>query len=73
MHPNITPTLLDRQEAAQHLATTERHVRRLIATGRIPAVKVGGKVRIRVADLDAFLGGLPAVGTPGTHQHTIDS
>jgi excisionase family DNA binding protein len=47
--------LLTKEEAAAYLGTTERHVQRLWTERRIPAVKVGRKVRFRVRDLDAWI------------------
>jgi excisionase family DNA binding protein len=42
-------------EAAEHLNTSVRFVRRLIAERRIAFHKVGSHVRIAVVDLDAFV------------------
>lgn len=42
-------------EAAEHLNTSVRFVRRLIAERRIAFHKVGAHVRIAVTDLDAFV------------------
>ena len=43
-------------EAADELAVTERFIRRLIADGDLPAVKVGARVvRIRRSDLEDSL------------------
>lgn len=42
-------------EAAEHLNTSVRFVRRLIAERRIAFHKVGAHVRIAVADLDRFV------------------
>ncbi|HEY0694311.1 MAG TPA: helix-turn-helix domain-containing protein [Kribbella sp.] len=41
-------------EAADHLNTSVRFVRRLIAERRIAFHKIGRHVRLAVADLDAF-------------------
>ena len=49
------PPLLDVPGAATHLGTSERHVRRLVHERRIPYVKVGGKVRFRVEELERWL------------------
>ena len=51
----VDPALLDKRGAAAYLGTTERHVQRLWTERRIPAVKVGRKVRFRVRDLDAWI------------------
>lgn len=42
-------------EAADHLNTSERFVRRLIAERRIAFHKVGSHVRIALVDLDTFV------------------
>jgi excisionase family DNA binding protein len=44
-HTDTLPTLLDIDQLAQHLGTSHRHIRRLIAERRIPYVKVGRLVR----------------------------
>ena len=49
------PVLLTRDEVAQVLATSDRHVRRLIEDGRLPSVRLGGKVRIHTRQLDEFV------------------
>lgn len=48
-------TLLDVSAAAEHLAVTERWVRRAVAERRLPFVKVGRNVRFIEADLQAFI------------------
>ena len=55
MSVQIDPALLDKTAAAAYLGTTERHVQRLWAERRIPAVKIGRKVRFRVSDLDSWI------------------
>lgn len=51
--------LLDTRAAAEHLGTTERHMRRLVHERRIPFVKLGdgqfARVRFKVTDLDAWI------------------
>jgi len=42
-------------EAAEHLNTSVRFVRRLVAERRIAFHKVGAHVRIALVDLDAFV------------------
>lgn len=51
----------DLPAAAEHLATSERHMRRLVYERRIPFSKLGGKVRFDLDELDKFLAG-PAHG-----------
>lgn len=43
--------------AAAHLATSERHLRRLVYERRVPFTKLGGKVRFDLDELDKFLAG----------------
>lgn len=43
------------QEAADYMNTTVRFVRRLISERRIPFHKIGRYVRLKVADVDAFI------------------
>jgi excisionase family DNA binding protein len=59
--------LLTPQEAAEHLGTSLRFVRRLVFERRIPFVKVGRHVRIAASDLDAFItaGRIEAGSLPG--------
>jgi excisionase family DNA binding protein len=53
------PALLTREQAADRLGTTERHVRRLVERGILTSVRLGGKVRIRTDDLEACVLSLP--------------
>jgi len=39
------PSLLTTAEVAEFLAVSERTVRRLVARGRLPCIRVGGQVR----------------------------
>lgn len=50
-----TRELSDIAGAAEYLATTERHIRRLVYERRIPYIKLGSKVRFDRADLDAYV------------------
>ena len=47
--------LLTLSETAAYLNTTERHIRRLRAESRIPFTKIGGKLRFKRRDLDAYI------------------
>lgn len=47
--------LLKIKDAADRLAVSPATVSRLIASGALPAVKIGKLVRIRPADLTAFV------------------
>jgi excisionase family DNA binding protein len=48
--------------AAQHWGVSTRTVRRWIATGMLPAVRVGGLIRIDPADLDKIARPIPTAG-----------
>jgi excisionase family DNA binding protein len=54
--PDVARTLLTIPQAAGHLGTPERFVRRLIAERRVRFYKVGRYVRFDIRDLDAFVG-----------------
>jgi len=48
--------ILTKQEAAEYLQTTPRYIERMVAGGRLRALKPTGKLwRVRRRDLDAFL------------------
>jgi excisionase family DNA binding protein len=47
--------LVDVGGVAAYLGTSVRHVRRLVAERRIPHTKVGGLVRFKLDDIDAWL------------------
>lgn len=47
--------MLDIAAAAEYLGTSRRHVQRLIADRRLTHVKVGGRIRFRQQDLDAYI------------------
>jgi excisionase family DNA binding protein len=47
--------LMDTSEAAEVLAVSQRQVERLVASGELPSVRVGGARRIRRADLEAYV------------------
>lgn len=48
-------TLLTVDQAAERLGTGPRFIRRLVAEKRIPYIKLGSKVRLDDADLDAYI------------------
>lgn len=56
MHAN---PLLSRRETATALRCSTRTVDRLIARGELLGVKVEGSTKVRHADLDAYIAGLP--------------
>ena len=49
------PKLLDITELAEHLGTSQRHLRRLIAERRIPYVKVGRLIRFDPDEITQWL------------------
>lgn len=56
VRPSATRTLLTIPQAAEHLGTPERFIRRLIAERRVRFYKVGRYVRFDIRDLDTFVG-----------------
>jgi excisionase family DNA binding protein len=46
------------ETVARRLSVSERHVRRLVAQGDLPMVKIGGASRITTSDLGAYVEGL---------------
>ena len=49
------PRLLSIDQLADHLGTSPRHIRRLIAERRIPYVKVGRLIRFDPAEIATWL------------------
>ena len=47
--------LLDRTDVAQYLNVTPRMAARIMYERRVPVVKVGKHLRVRTADLDAYI------------------
>lgn len=53
--PNPDP-LYDLHQAAAYLATSDKHVRRLIAAGRLAGTQLGPrKLRVRRSELERFV------------------
>jgi excisionase family DNA binding protein len=52
----VTPLTVDYATAGARLGRSARTVRRMVADGQLVPVVVGGRRRIRVADLEAFGG-----------------
>ena len=52
---------MTREEAAAHMRCSTRTVDRLIESKELPARKFGRRVRIRRADVDAYMESLPLV------------
>jgi excisionase family DNA binding protein len=55
-HAGLDP-LLTVDETAALLRVSPRHVRRLIASGELPVVRIGKAVRVRPEDLRQLIGG----------------
>jgi excisionase family DNA binding protein len=51
--------LLSLRATAERLSVSTRTVRRLVATGQLPALKVGGQLRFDPAELEQWLYGDP--------------
>ena len=62
---NKVPTVLLSAEAVgELLSVSVRTVRRMIASGEIPIVRIGRAVRIRRVDIEALIGRNLTGGTP---------
>ena len=61
----IDTHLTDVPGAAKYTTTTERHIRHLIATRRIPFTRVGRLIRFDINELDRWLesNSVPVGGT----------
>ncbi len=56
-------TILTKQQAAEYLQATPRYIERMVASGRLRALKPTGKLwRVRQSDLDAFLESGASIG-----------
>ena len=55
--------MLKTEEAAAHLGTTVRHLRRLVSDHELSRYKVGGRNRFADVDLDAWLDSRRVDGT----------
>jgi excisionase family DNA binding protein len=53
------PLLLKYDEAAGMLAISKSKLYRMVISGEILAVRVGGNIRIRMTDLEQLVEGLP--------------
>ena len=55
--------ILTKQQAAEYLQATPRYIERMVARGRLRALKPTGKLwRVRQSDLDAFLESGASIG-----------
>lgn len=62
--PTITPPAwLPQADAADYLGVTERTLRRYVASGQLPAYRLGPRLlRFKQSDLDALLQPVPTAG-----------
>lgn len=58
----VEPLCVDYSSVAARLGVSERTVKRLTSSGRLPAVRIGGRALVRVADLEAFVEQLEVSG-----------
>jgi excisionase family DNA binding protein len=50
----MTPVLISISEVAVRLSVSEKTVRRLIARGELPAVRIGALIRVPVESIDTL-------------------
>lgn len=57
--PGVTPQegLLDVRETATYLSLSRSTIYKLSSSGRLSSVKMGGRLRFRRSDLDAYVAG----------------
>lgn len=69
MSPRMDDTnetlLLNLDEVAAHLRVSRRYVEQMAARGDLPIVRIGGNVRVRRADLVAWVKALPVDNATG--------
>ena len=53
--------LLKTEEVGKILSFSPKKIRKMIATGELPALKIGGEFRIRQEDLQNYVDGLSVV------------
>ena len=64
MTNQITPIARNRRQAADYLGVSEDTIDRLRKAGHLPARKIGRRVLIRTADLDALITAEPQQKAP---------
>jgi len=57
---DLEPLAYTVKDAVRVLRLSERRIRDLVASGRLPARREGQKILIRRQDAEAYLNGLPA-------------
>ena len=60
----VQTVLLSAEAVGELLSVSVRTVRRMIASGEIPVVRIGRSVRIRRVDIEALIGRNLTKGTP---------
>lgn len=58
-------TLLSTGQAAERLGVGKTKLLALVRTGRLLSTMFDGRIRVRVADIDAFIDALPKGYKPG--------
>jgi excisionase family DNA binding protein len=56
--------LLSPKELAARLGISDRTVRSMIESGRMPSLKIGGLTKVEPAEVDAYLDRQKGVGSP---------
>jgi excisionase family DNA binding protein len=68
--PQEVTSLMTVEEVATYLAVTERTIYRLVKEGRLPAYRVGGQWRFKVAVLEEWMCGPHSVESAGAARST---
>jgi excisionase family DNA binding protein len=69
--PRLVQRLLSPAQVAAYLGPRDRFaVYRLVASGRLPALRLANKLRVDLRDLDAMIENAKAGGTPRSTQPT---
>ena len=69
--PALDPyQLLTREEVAAHLRCTKQYVSALTVAGKLHTVRIGKRILVPRADLEAFIRGEPARRTDGHYPPT---
>ncbi|MBK8445622.1 MAG: helix-turn-helix domain-containing protein [Micropruina sp.] len=69
-NPRVEPEWVSLREAARIYAVSAYTLRRRIASGDLPAVKLGYKlIRVRISDLDALFPVIPTTRHEDRYRH----
>jgi excisionase family DNA binding protein len=71
VHHSPSPDLLDVQGIAEYLNITPRNARRIVSERRVPVLKIGALVRVRRADLDAYLAAHTLSAAPSRDDRSL--